>query len=229
MSESTTVVPIDRLVEDLTIYPRCAVDDQHVRALLDALRVGVTLPPPIIDAVSSRIVDGWHRVRAYRHMLGPTGSIEVIARTYASEAELIADAVRCNASHGRRLSRVDQVRSILLLEQAGVDHRAISAILRVPEERVQSLRVRVAYVDGGQPEPLKRPVLHLRGQLLTAEQAAVHRELGGISFTLHARQLRRAIEAGLIDQNDALLMAELATLARILVAFVPVHGARETA
>ena len=204
-------LPLAALIEDTAIYPRHSVDDVHVNTLAMALRAGTALPPVVVDLPTKRIVDGWHRVRAYRKVLGPQASIDVDLRSYQSDAELLTDAVALNASHGRRLDRVDQVRVIHLLETAGMQQEQIAVVLHVPLARVEHLRVRVAVVEsaaGGARETiaLKRPVIHLAGTELTSEQRAAHDSMAGTSFLLQAHQLRDALRLEFVNREDGRLL-----------------------
>ncbi len=219
------VTPLAALVEDTAIYPRHSVDEMHVNSLVLALRAGVVLPPIVAEARSTRIVDGWHRVRAYRKVLGPQASVDVDLRTYKSDGDLLSDAVALNASHGRRLDRVDQVRAIHLLEVAGVQQERIAIVLHIPETRVEQLRVRIAIAEplgGGVPETiaLKRPALHLAGTELSQEQRAVHDSMAGTSFLLQAHQLRDALRLEFVNRADARLIEALRELQQALEVFL---------
>jgi hypothetical protein len=99
--EATLVLPLSSLMEDMDLYPRHSIDSTYVASLLEALKAGDQLPPIIIDKKSLRIVDGWHRARAYKRLHGASGSIDVITVQYKSEADIIFDAVKRNAGHGR--------------------------------------------------------------------------------------------------------------------------------
>lgn len=217
MAKSRVVtLPLAELIEDMAVYPRHTVDDTHVNQLALALKAGAVLPPLVADASSKRLVDGWHRARAYRKALGPTGAVSVELRQYESEAALLEDAVRLNAAHGRRFDRVDQVRSILLLEQAGVARPRIAVALHLPEERIEKLRIRVATVPTEQGPParivLKRPMLHLAGTEITTEQAAAHESQAGTSHLLQVRQVRDALRYDLVNRGDLRLLAALREL-----------------
>jgi hypothetical protein len=160
-----------------------------------------------------RIVDGWHRVRAYRRVVGDTAAIDVILRTYPSEADLLADAVAQNSTHGRRLDRIDQIRCIDLLSRAGLDTKAISVVLKVPEQKVQTLRVRIAVSQKtGEPIPLKRSFVHLSGMKLSPLQEHAHDVAPGSSLLLTARQLRLQLEARTANPNDQKFVHELRLL-----------------
>lgn len=210
MSKSRIVqMPVCELVEDLELYPRHAVDDAHVSSLHQSILMGDTLPPIVADSKSKRITDGWHRCRAYARV-GPGMVVDVELVNYKDETEMLVDSVAKNATHGRKFDRIDKTRSVVLLEKHGVDIKRISLLLHVPEKKVESYRVKVATaprsspgtVPGTQNIALKRPVMHMQGQKLTKQQAVVHQSLPGTSFLLIAKQLRMAIEEGMVDRSD---------------------------
>lgn len=225
---TTVTMPLAEMVEDMSIYPRHAVDDSNVSRLVLAHKAGAQLPPPVIDERSKRIIDGWHRIRMYRRVLGDNASIEVETRDYASEAEMVLDAVTLNAVHGRALDRIDQVRVVLLCQQAGIEKVAIAAALHIPTDRVEKLQVRVAQAPksrtgaatGTDSIALKRPVAHMAGKKLTEQQARVHISLPGTSFLLIARQLSDACSAEMVNREDAKVMAALSALHDTLGAFL---------
>jgi hypothetical protein len=234
---STRALPLASLVEDAALYPRHHVDEQYVAQLAEALRAGASLPPVLADRQSRRLVDGWHRVRAYRKVLGANGVIDVELKAYPDEAALLFDAIARNAVHGRKFDRIDQVRSVLLAEDAGLAAEQIAAALRITPERVRTLRIRVAFAPappgeaGGSPIriALKRPVLHLAGKALTPEQAQAHAGAPGTSYLLISRQLRDAVTFDLVNDQDARLYRALVELQRTLVTWLASHPSPEDA
>jgi hypothetical protein len=213
---STKTVTLADLVEDFSLYPRHAVDDSHVAALAEAERAGETLPPPIVEADTLRIVDGFHRTRAHRRVHGDGAKIKVEVRTYASETELINEAIRLNAAHGRKLDNQDRVRSILMLQQRGVDTETIALTLHITEQRVEVLRVRVAIRedDSGHKEPVAvKPVLWSKGsdapRVITTQQYATQRSSNGWRPQQVVTQLIREIRDRVADLDDPSLRARL--------------------
>jgi hypothetical protein len=59
---------------------------------------------------------------------------------------------------------------------------------------------------------LKRPMIHLAGQQLTAEQVTAHDRQGGTSFLLQVQQIREALHYDLMNRSDDRLMAALREL-----------------
>jgi hypothetical protein len=225
---TTRTLPLADLVEDLAVYPRHAVDESNVGRLARALAAGETLPPPVADAQSLRIVDGWHRVRAYRRVLGPTASIDVELRRFKNEEELILTAIALNASHGRQLDKSDQVRCVRLAQAHGITLSRIAHVLHRPEADMQKLAVRVAMVpvgtEGAIPGTnvmaMKRPVFHLAGQTLTREQAEAQASVPGTSYRLIARQLIDALRLNLANRHDEGLQLTLRELRDVLVRYL---------
>lgn len=229
MESLTKVVtlPLAMLVEDMSIYPRHAVDDAHVARLVKALETGVTLPPLVACAETKRLTDGWHRKRALVRMLGPKGSVDVELRTYTSDGERILDAIQMNSAHGRPLDKQDMVRSVILAENAGISLQRVAVVLHQTEREVEKYTVRVALVPPGSPGTipgtqhvaLKRPLLHLAGKHLTAEQANAQPSVPGTSYLLLAQQLRDAVNHHLANKDDQRLMQAFRDLRDDLVRY----------
>lgn len=223
-----TSVPLASLIEDFSIYPRHAVDDANVASLVNALKSGQTLPPVVAERKSKRIVDGWHRARAYRRVLGPEASIDVELVDYESEEDLLLDSIHRNASHGRQFDAIDQVRAAHLCQERGISLQAIAAVLHVPVERVQKLTVRLAEapksgpgtIPGTAAVALKRPVTHLAGTKLTKEQVEAHGRAPGTSYLLIITQLEDAMLHDFLNRNDERLMGALRGLQETLDKFL---------
>ncbi len=228
MTGKVVSLPLAELVEDMALYPRHEVDEANVAHLTQALKTGDTLPPIVADKESKRIVDGWHRSRAFRRVLGADAVVDVELRSYKSTGEMFLDAVALNATHGRRLDRIDEVRITILGEQYGLDATRIAAALHYPEERIKTLRLRVATVEqpgpgtvpGTQQLPLKRSMRHLAGSTLTKEQVAAHSIQAGVSLLLQVRQLHEALANHLVDPNDGRLRDALEALATVLAKYL---------
>ena len=186
------------LVEDTNLYPRESIDDVHVTDLAHALRSGATLPPIIINDKDLRIADGVHRARAHRRVYGDDSEIEVERRKYSNDAEMFEDAIRLNASHGRKLQRIDQIRIIIKAREFGFTDVQTAAVLNLSEERVQELAVRVATSDG-HSIPLKDGFGHFSGRTMTPEQAAEHKKQRSGQVLRLVNELIGRIEQNLSD------------------------------
>lgn len=206
------------LVEDFEIYPRHSVDSAYVSDLARAIQAGDQLPLIRVEKKTKRIVDGFHRTRAWRKVLGRGGEIEADLRVYASEQELLKEAIELNAKNGRKLDQQDRSRSALLLERHGVTVKEIAVVLHTTEQRVQELiNVRVVLVKpptqdkgktaGAQPlAPEKRPAKPVAypqpgepPRELSPEQYRIMESSGGHRTAQTVTQLTRELEAGLVD------------------------------
>lgn len=233
---SVKTIPISDLIEDLEVYPRHAVDLGHVADLVQALRSGAILPPPVTDQ-RKRIVDGWHRVRAYRKHLGPEASIDVDVRSYKSEADVVADAIALNSVHGRKLDKQDQVRAARMAMRAGISEKKVAILLHVTEAKIEQLKIRVAFapreseatIPDTREVPLKRAFTHLQGEKLTTEQVAAHRSQAGTSLLLQARQLRDALLTDLANEEDGKLWTGLDELVAAIEGWKSRHARPEVA
>ena len=235
-------IPASVLQEDEEIYPRLEVDPLHVSNLVEALRAGAKLPPVLVDQDTLTLIDGYHRVRAYKELWGENAQVPVQFKRYSSRAEMIRDAVEANVTHGLRLQAQDAIRSAWLLSKHGYDNAQISVIMRVTERKVERLIARVAYKPGtftpldlmpGETAipkssvsvsdivPTKRPTLHLSGKQLTEYQVDVHdRLVGGTNFTQMVRNLREAIDAELMPTHSKQLLQELELLRDAITRFL---------
>ena len=217
------------LIEDGDLYPRHAVDTSHVSEIARAIEAGQAVPPPVIERKSKRIVDGWHRCRAYRKVLGRGGVIEVDARVYASEVDVLKDAVLLNSGQGRKLDQQDRTRSALMLERKGVPVEDIAVVLRTTEARVRELLVRVVLVrpkGGGEAErrpakPVTYPAAGEQPREMTEEQYAVMASSNGHRTVQTVGQLAREIEAGVTDLAAPGVAAGLWRLHDVIEATVP--------
>lgn len=231
---SPPTVPLSDLVEDFSVYPRHQVDSTHVTTLALALQAGEPLPPLAVERATTRIVDGFHRARAYRRVFGETGAAPVEWCAYSSPAALILDAIRRNSAHGRRLDAMDRTRAIRMAEVAGATVQAISVVLRMPEAAVLRVRPRVVLlprgagpvedaIPGTNEVPTKPSYEHLKGVTLTPKQARVLGSQPGVSHTLLAGQLADAISSDLINWNNARLVVALTVLHRTLGTALAAH------
>lgn len=222
-------LPLAKLVEDMDLYPRHAVDTAHVQSLVFALESGATLPPIVADKRSKKITDGWHRARAYRRVIGPEAVVDVELIPYKNEAEMIVDAVARNAAHGRPFDAIDRTRSVVMLRTIGCSDAQIGLALKVPEARVEKLMVKLASapkssgetIPGTNQVALKRSVIHLAGQSLTKSQAKTHAMLPGVSFLLIAKQLYQGLAERMVNLEDEKLVKQLADLRDLLVQLLP--------
>jgi hypothetical protein len=198
---------LDRIVNDPRIYPREKINPFHVNRLRLAFEAGAKFPSPVIETGTNRLVDGWHRVEMWRQQ-GIT-EIVVTVKSYASEADLFADAVRLNIGHGEALDGYSVKNAIIRLQEYGFERDKISEIVRLPIARIDDIERGFAYAasssksatvasPGAAPsEPAEppRPIAlkggldHLGGCKLTERQIEVNKHYAGPKAVFFVRQI----------------------------------------
>lgn len=211
-------VPLASLVLDFNLYPRGQVSAQHVHYLVEAIEADAKIPPIVICKSSRRIVDGFHRHRAYHRVLGDDGRIEVVEMTYDSEAALFVDAMRRNNSHGAALTKFDKTHCMLRAEELGITMDQLASALQITTESIGALKTnRVGRLWTTKAQiPLKRTIRHMAGKTLTAGQQEANDKLSGMNQAFYVRQLILLLKNDLVDTENELLMESLKTLHGLL-------------
>lgn len=208
---------VAEVVLDYNLYPRNNVDQHAVRAIVEALKVGVALPAILIDRKSKRVVDGFHRTIAKRRFDGPDAEIDAIEKNYKNEAAIFQDAMRLNAAHGTRLDPCDRVRCTIIGERLGIAIDMIAGALNMSTDKLVDLKTtRTARGKGDLAVPIKRTVQHLAGRKLTRRQEEANMKLSGMQQVFYANQLIELIESKMLDQEDAKLLERLRHLHELL-------------
>jgi len=126
---STEILAIDtvRFVQEL--YPRYREDD----AAIERYRAAIDRLPPIVVARDGVLVDGFHRWQAHRR----EGRTEIQAENLGNltDAEILKESVKRNASHGRQLETKDKRRMADLLYRQGTrELRELVELLSITEK-----------------------------------------------------------------------------------------------
>lgn len=197
-------LPLPELVWDWTIYPRHDVDRSVVANLERAMRADIPIPPITVDEPSKRIVDGWHRARAWGRVHGEAANIPVVFKTYPNERAILEAAIAPNATHGRPLDSQDRTRSVLMLKKVGATDEEIAVVLSTEPAQIMKLALKVVLVsDNNGPievlpaKPIVEPVGD-KPRTITREQANVAASASGWRTAQTITQLIRQIEVGLI-------------------------------
>lgn len=221
-------VLVATLVEDFQFYPRQKVDSVNVADIARALTSGVEIPPIIVERKTRRVVDGFHRCRAFVRVFGKTALIPVLWVEYETEDQMYLDSISRNSGHGMRLSRQDQIRCALRAEELGIPTQKIAIALRVLPTRIVELQHKIVIVEG-EKIPVKPVAIHLQGREITTGQAEAMKRFGGLKLRQHLRQLKEALEGDLWDRTDSELVEGLHALARWIEEHIPREAPAEPA
>ena len=208
------MMPVSEIVMDFDLYPRQSINSQHVAEMCEAAKAGVDFPPVVIDKKSKRLTDGFHRYRKAIRLEEP--EIAVVEKTYKTEGEMLLDAIRMNANHGRVLSAYDRTHCIILAGRMKIKDDAVATAMSITTDRLESLRIdRSATVKSGktvQTIPLKRTIRHMAGKRLTKPQVEANEKLSGMNQQFYVNQVLMLITSGLLDRKDEKLMGLLKEL-----------------
>jgi hypothetical protein len=206
-------VALEKLVEDFSLYPRTQVNTTVVAQYRDAMLAGSVFPPIMVDQ-KWRVIDGFHRLHAYR--LNGLAKVTVLQKRVANDAEFFELSVLANSTHGNQLSGYDRRRVITMAEQLGIEKERVASLLMVTIDKVDQVERGFGLNDNGSHMALKASVKHLSGRALTVRQQKAHEHVGGMQMTYYVNQVIMFIEGNLMDTKNATLLGRLLHLARLL-------------
>lgn len=212
-------VLVANITTDEKIYPRNTIDTAHVADLARALNAGEKLPPIIIDG-KNRVVDGAHRLTAWRQVHGVDSKIPAEIVDYPDDAAAFLDAVTRNARHGVKLNPFDRARTITIADALGITRDALATAMAVKVDVLGEIKKRSTATDSaGNVVAIKRSARHLAGTELSDKQIEAIKGSSGWPVRFHAQQIIDAIRGDLIDYEDAAAMAMLRELHDVLSKF----------
>jgi hypothetical protein len=216
MNQTVTKIKASKVVLDYDIYPRQDVQSYSVHLMVEALRAGAVLPPIIIAKKSKRVIDGFHRVKAYQKLYGPDTDIPAIFKEYMSDDVMFAEAIDLNSKHGRNLTPYDRARCLARAEELKIAPAVVAKALNMTVEALGRLKAeRLGYFQS-RPIVLKRTTAHLAGEELTEEQFAYNRQAGGMQPTFYINQIVSMLEADAVDWEDEKVVRGLKRLRELL-------------
>jgi len=194
------------LVFDWNLWPRQAVqrlDSTNLARMKEALRSGFELPPVIANKKDLRIIDGFHRTKAYLSVLGDEAEMKVDLREYDSEAAMFLEAGALNAYHGLTMSPKDRAHFINECRKMKIPPAAIAAALRIdPEKMKVFVAGRSATSKTGETIILPAGAMNLAGKELTDVQEHYARTANGCMPGMYASMLINALKADALILDD---------------------------
>jgi len=216
----TKMIRAVECILDWSLWPRFeskGLDPTNIARMCDALRAGFKLPPVIVDKDSKRIIDGFHRIRAFLKVFGDDVEIEAELREYDSEKDMFLDAVRLNAHQGMPLTPKDKAHAFLKARRWKVPIPEIAKILEMPEEKLrQFIEKRTVTTPEGERIAISRQYEGLAGQKLSEEQIRLVRTGGGLLSVQYARMLINALRANAVEFEDEKIISVFTELRDLL-------------
>jgi len=214
MSKIATMMAVE-LVRDWDLWPRfdaAGLDGTNVRQMKEFLRAGGSLPAIIVDRISKRLIDGFHRVAALMAVYGDTVEVEVELRDYKNEKEMFVDAIRLNVSQGLKLSQKDKAHAIVKGLKKKISNKALALVLGMrPEVYADFKKKRTATTEDNETLALSHGASELAGKMLTKAQEKYARSASGILPIVHGRILLNALRANCmpLSEEDVVILGEL--------------------
>jgi hypothetical protein len=190
---------INDIVIDESLYPRSQLNEYALQRMVDAFRAGAVFPPLIVESKTHRLIDG--RTRYETYLRCNVTEVETRQKSYPTEADVYADAVRLNTTHGQPLTNYDVRSAVARLEQMRYPHEQIAEAVKVPIERIAELIKGFAHDQAGDFVALKGGLSHLSGETLTKKQMDAQRHYGGSKGVFYIRQVILMIENDLYPAN----------------------------
>lgn len=208
------------LIEDLTIYPRNQVDEFWISSLAHHLRNGAIFPPVLADKKSKKIVDGFHRCRAYTRVYGPDCDIPCETMVFKNEAEMFVESLRRNGTHGKPLSTVDRIMSVNRGQQLGVSLEVIASVLNIEPVRLGAkTELRTVRGPGGEVIVIKAAMNRGNGHYNFEQKHAAQNGFGKIS--LYAKLLNNLLRLNILDLAYGNVLEDLYLLRDTLNELLP--------
>lgn len=209
---------ISKLVLDYNIYPREHINNYHVDEMVEALNAGAHMPPIKADKSTLKVVDGWHRIEAFRKKWGDEAEIEVDLKEYADAAEMFQDAIRDNASHGQSLSPMDQAHCLAKSAEFKLEPAMVAKLLNITAERGTEIISNRIGLSGGDNVVLKGSTAHFAGKKMTAEQVAYNKTAGGLHQSFYVNQVIAMLKSDSVNWDDERVTSGLKELLKLLEA-----------
>jgi ParB/Sulfiredoxin domain len=222
---SVQEVEVGKLVFESKLYPRMFPSEAHIRHLAESLRAGETFPPVTADDQRFILIDGVHRVNAWKKVYGEDAKIPCDLIT-AHDAEIFRLAVEYNSAHGLGLTPFEETKCLLRFTELGITRDVALRALRITAEKaermVQTKTAFRALPSGGKERiPLKGTMHNFRGETLNKKQEAVNRTAGGLRPHYYLDQLIGLVEAGLCERATEGTLRKLYELRDLLVEELP--------
>ncbi len=189
-------------------------------------RMGANFPPIVVQAGTNRVVSGNHRLTAMRQEFGDNHQIKVEIRNYATEAEVLEDFARENASHGYRLNGISKHRLYLAMLDEVISIERIAEILDLPVtglERMYNNMVMVSVGGEPTPKPAKKGFAVPLGETIDEESYNRHMKHDiGVPIINMTTMITNRLTEGTVPISDTLFVA-LKNLQQAISLFLEKH------
>lgn len=125
------LLPVTGLILDWDLHPRGELVQSNLEQMIEALRAGATLPLVLVDRETRIVVDGFHRIHAYREVYGEDAQIPTLLKNYGNREEMLLETARINNAHGQKLTEKDRRRVFRIAAEMQITAEDVAAALRI--------------------------------------------------------------------------------------------------
>jgi len=154
MKRNLKKIKLIELIIDWNLWPRYKaenLDHTNVKRMKDAIQAGINLPPILVNSKDLRIIDGFHRFRAYQSLFGDDMEITVEMKDYDNDADMFLDSARLNSVQGLPLSPQDKAHVVYRLKRMKVPMIVIAEALGMSKDRAKEFyEKRIAKTESGE-------------------------------------------------------------------------------
>ena len=125
MKKRIVTLQLNQIQENFMV--RVELNRDHVDHLKDLIGAGVVLDPILVSEEDKELIDGRHRKAAYLEMAFK--EVECEARNFASDADKIVEALRCNVGGSLPPTHADVNHTMQILLASGATRKTIIEIV----------------------------------------------------------------------------------------------------
>lgn len=196
-----TMVDITKIVMDQSLYARYKGGRAVASQYAEQMDAGAEFPPLIVDQ-RMRLIDGWHRLQAWKNRGMKKVPVELVR--VKDDADFFKRALTANAAHGERYTHIDYAHMVLRGRELGIPETKIAELVHVTPGFLDVIvRDWFGYNGSGQAIALKSTIKHMRGQTLTSDQIVANGKLSGMRPDFYMNQVMLLLDNNLLDPENA--------------------------
>lgn len=212
------IVKLDEVLLDEELYPRRKESWVTAYGYSQAMKAGSKFPPIVVANHKGKkyLIDGWHRMQAYRKNGVEYADAEVFKAK--DRTEMYIEAVRRNATHGRPFTFQERVGIIDKLGKMNVSNETISKIVGIQIEKMESIKIeRITNTVTGKTVILKSPMKHFSGHVIQNGEAEVQEQITGVRSQVQLIDMvTNMLEEGAFDMDNPAVVKCLERLSDML-------------
>ena len=238
-------IEVDKITLDYSLYPRrpqlanwdgkvapygswVTVHDYFKR-----MEAGTKFPPLVVAPLNGKMVliDGWHRLQAYKRMKKGMVKAEVI---HVEKSKMFLEAVKRNAMHGRQFTSMEKRNIVVRLKKQQIPVSEISLIIGIPLSDMSRFMATGGEFSSPLQIPTKPALRHYAKQHkeVPPEVVEISAHLGGSTQTHILDELIQLMKVDALDLESTqvyIKMEEMVPLAESKLAELrSIHQGRET-